>query len=270
MKSNLLRSVFAFVIGLTVSVAWANPVENIESYGIYVVADKGYVKVGPYSQVDNFVDFKYLNEIPFVKRADQALKLIVYSKNFHPDSITFELRPIDTIVDVREIKLDAKPLAKPDMYAFAFSKPVNDGVMLHVRYGNFFNNNFGVIMLGDTQTQLVNFFSQKNLPNASIVVQYLEDARIAFPKNTELKTLTKYWEKAAKQEKDKKGYAYVEEKWDDYQNAEKLTLKQRYLNELIGEINGYLNDHPDGYKAAEAKKRKRHAEDKLKEYEKLL
>ena len=61
---------------------------------------------------------------------------------------TFELRSIDTVIDVREIKLDAKPLAKPDMYEFNFAQPVNDGIMLHVRYGNFFNNNFGVIMLG--------------------------------------------------------------------------------------------------------------------------
>ena len=108
------------------------------------------------------------------------------------------------------------------------------------------------------------------MPNASIIVQYVADARTAFPNNTELKTLEKYWGNAAKLEKDKKGYGYVEEKWNDYQKAEKLTLKQRYLNDLIGEINGYLSDHPDGYKAEEAKQRKRHAEEKLKEYEKLL
>ncbi|MBI3562970.1 MAG: hypothetical protein HY080_14765 [Gammaproteobacteria bacterium] len=249
---------------------WSKPVDSIETYGVYVAADKGYVKVGPYTHIDQFVDFKYLHEIPFVTRADQSLKVIVYMKDFNENSVSFELRPIDTIVDIREIKFDIKPLAKPDMYELTLDKPVKDGVMLHVHSGNFFKDNFGVIMLGDTQAQLVKYFEQKQLPDAPIVVQYLEDALVAFPNNAKLKELAVYWQKAANTEKDKKGYSYVEEKWQEYQKAEKLKLKAMYLRDLIGEINGYLNDHPDGYKADEAKQRKAIAEEKLKEYEKLL
>jgi hypothetical protein len=62
----------------------------------------------------------------------------------------------------------------------------------------------------------------------------------------------------------------VDEKWRKYNSAEKIHLKVRYLRSMIGEINGYLRDHPDGTKAKEAKERKVYAEKKIKEYEPLL
>jgi hypothetical protein len=257
------------LLSISVNTLWAKPVDTIETYGVYVVAEKGFVKIGSYIKTERFVDFKYINEIPYVKRGDQNLKLVVFEKNFHADNMVFELRPIDTNIELRPIKFDVKPMSKPDMYELTTEKPVPDGTMLQVN-GSFYSNSFGAIMLGEPQAQLVKYFSQKQLPDAPIVLQYLEDARAAFPGNAALKELDAYWQKAAKSAKDKKGYTYVEEKWNQYQQAEKLKLKERYLNDLIGEINGYLNDHPDGYKAAEAKERKKHAEDKLKEYAKLL
>jgi hypothetical protein len=93
---------------------------------------------------------------------------------------------------------------------------------------------------------------------------------VAFPDNPELKNLSTYWKTAAESEKDNRDYAYVDEKWKKYEEAEKLTLKERYLNALIVEINGYLNTHPEGAHSKEAQKRKEFAEGKLKEYEKLL
>ena len=270
MKNSIMRVVMTLaLVGMAFTVL-AKSVDQIEEYGVYVVAEKGYVKVGAYNHIDRFVDFKHLNEIEYVKRADQTLKLIVYEKNFSKSSISLETRPLDTVVDVSNVPFDIKPLSKIDMYELTFNKSVADGVMLHVHSSDFFNDNFGVIMLGETQAQLVKYFSQKNLPNAVFVRQYLDDARVAFPNNAELKVLAKYWEKAANDAKDLKDYSYVDEKWTAYQQGEKLTLKARYLRELIGEINGYLNDHPNGYKVDEAKQRRAHAEEKLKEYEKLL
>lgn len=257
--------------------ASARQVDTIESYGIYVVTEKGFVKVAEdnrnnneFYNNDSVLDFNHLNEFEFAKRADQTLKLIVYAKDFKPGMITLELRPIDIEVDIRPVNFSAKPLARADMHELTLDKPVKDGNMLRIHSG-LFSRGFGVIVLGDTQAELVKYFSRKDLPaSASIVKQYLDDARVAFPNNAELKKLAVHWDKAALTEKDKKGYSYVEEKWLQYQGAEKLKLKARYLEELIGEINGYLNEHPNGYKAAEAKQRKQHAEEKLKEYEKQL
>jgi hypothetical protein len=247
----------------------AETVGAIDSYGVYVVADKGYVKVEPYSRDYSFVDFNFLNEIPSVTRGSDTLKLVVYEKNFSPDGVELALRPLDTKVRIQKIKFRVEPMKKADMYELTVDSPVKDGTMLHVRAWAFFDN-MGVVMLGDTQEELVKYFSQKQLPKAPIVVQYLDDALRAFPENPKLKELSAYWKKAAEAEKDKEAYAYVEEKWHQYEQAEKLALKQRYLEAVIVEINGYLNEHPNGHKVEEAKKRKAAAEEKLKEYEKLL
>lgn len=249
--------------------AWAKPVDNIEAYGVYVVAEKGFVKIEPYGRTERYVDFKYLNEVPYVKRADQTLKVIVYQKKFDPNSMVFELRPISTTVDIRPISFNTKPLSKTDMYELTLDKPVENGTVLQVN-ANFYSDNFGAIMLGEPQAELVKYFSRKDLTDAPIVKQYVDDARVAFPKSAELKTLAAQWDKAAKTASDKKAYSYVEEKWKEYQQTEKISLKARYLNDLVGEINTYLNDHPNGSKADEAKQRKKHAEVKLKEYEKQL
>jgi len=264
MKTFLSRIVVLILLSVMFNNLWAKPVDTIESYGIYVVAEKGFVKIGSYSKSDRFVDFKHLHEIPYVTRGSNTLKLIVYGQNANAD---FELRPIDTHVILNPIKFDVKPLAKPDMYELTAEIPVPDGQMLQT---NSYGSSFGVIMLGEPQSQLVKYFNPKLTKDPIIVVQYVEDARAAFPNNSLLKELEIYWQKAAKLAKDKRGYNYVEEKWIQYQQAEKLALKARFLNELLGEINGYLNEYPDGHKAVEAKERKKHAEDKLKEYEKLL
>ncbi len=270
MKSILVRLIMVTTLISGVIPVNAKTVENIEAYGVYVVAEKGFVKVGPYTHDDKFVDFNHLNEIEYVKRADQTLKLIVYKKDFNENNFVFALRPIQTTVDVREIKFNVKPLSKTDMYELVLDKPVTDGVMLHVHSSDFFKNTLGVIMLGETQSQLVKYFSQKDLPSAYAVKQYLDDARVAFPKNAELKNLSTYWDKAGKAEQDKRFYNYVEEAWQEYQKAEKLAVKSHFLKEVISNVNGYLSEYPDGVKVDEAKKRKQHAEEKLKEYEKLL
>ncbi len=247
----------------------AKTIEKIDSYGIYVAAKDGYVKVEPYPHDYRFVDFRYLNEVPFVIRDNDELTLVVYAKDFTPSSIEIERRPIDIQVELQNIRFDVKPLEKVDMYEVTLDSPLNDGAMLQIQSWTHFNN-FGVIMLGDTQEQLVSYFSQKELSNATAVSQYLDDALIAFPENTKLQELSAFWKRAATIEKDKEDYAYVEEKWQQYETAEKLPLKKRYLEAVITEISGYLNSHPSGSKADEAKHRKAEAEKKLKEYEKIL
>ena len=267
MKNLLFYFPLALIMVIPEGVAYAKPIDTIDSYGIYVVAEKGYVKIGSYSKSDRFVDFKHLHEIPYVTRGGNTLKLVVYEKGFNADSVLFELRPIDIHVILNPIKFDVKSLSKPDMYELTAEMPVPDGHMLQT---NSYGSSFGVIMLGEPQAQLVKYFNPKLTKDPITVVQYVEDARAAFPTNTALKELEVHWQKAAKLARDNKGYNYVEEKWTQYQQAEKLALKARYLNEMLGEINGYLNEFPDGHKADEAKKRKAHAEEKLKEYGKLI
>jgi hypothetical protein len=268
MKHLLVSLIFVF-FQLSPFTVHAVQIQKIESYGVYVVADKGYVRVTPYDHMDNFVDFKYLHEITGVKRKSDELKLVVYDKDFSPGNYALELRPVQTTIDVRNIGFSARPLGQKDMYELTADKPVRNGMMLHVRSYSFFQN-MGVVMLGDVETELVNYFSQKNLPNAWAVEQYLDDALIAFPKSAKLKQLQPHWQQAARAEKDAKAYGYVDEQWRKYKETDKISLKARYLRDMIGEVNAYLRDFPDGKKAAEALERKGYAEKKLPEYEKQL
>ena len=248
----------------------AQTTSKIESYGVYIVADAGYVRVTPYQHVNNFVDFKHLNEIPDVMRKGNELKLVVYDKEFHLGNYALELRPVQTTITLTSIGFSAKPLAQKDMYELTSDKPVKNGYMLHVYNYSFFPQNMGAIMLGDTEAELVKYFSQKTLPDAWPVHLYLEDALAAFPNNAQLKQLQPYWQQAAKNEKDAKAYGYIDEKWRKYNETEKISLKARYLRDMIGEVNSYLRDFPDGNKAKEAQERKSFAEKKLPEYEKQL
>jgi hypothetical protein len=263
---KLLWSLFLLTGAVLAS---AKPIDKIETYGIYVAAKNGYVKVEPYTHNYRFVDFKYLNEIPFVERNDDKLTLVVYVKDFSKDYMELVLRPLEIKVKLEKINFNVKPLDKPNMYEVSIDSPVKNGTILQVQSWGIFDG-FGAIMLGEPQEALVNYFSQKELSNAVVITQYLDDALVAFPDNAKLQELSAYWKTAAAKEKDEKDYEYVQEKWQQYEAAEKLTLKQRYLNAVVSEINGYLNQHPNGVKAKEANERKALAEEKLKEYDKLL
>ncbi len=269
MRKNINRFLSGLLLLLGGLPVVAETISDIDSYGIYIAAEKGYVKIKPFSHDYRFADFNYLNEIASVKRQSDELKLVVYEKEFHPSSLELELRTLDVIVNIQKLEFNVKPMDKADMYELNMDSPVKNGAMLQVRSWTLFDN-MGIIMLGDTEEELVKYFSNKQLPKATVVTQYLDDALVAFPANSKLKELGDYWKKAARAEKDKEAYAYVEEKWQQYEKAEKLSLKERYLNMALGEINGYLNDHPNGYKADEAKQRQAIAIEKLKEYEKLL
>jgi len=266
----------AWILGFTlvvlggITASRAESPDGVENYGVYVAGTNGYVKIKPYQHRDNFVDFKYLHEIPAVMRNDGQLQLLIYQKNFSAKNFAFELRPIDVTVDIKQVSFDIKPLPAADMYALTLRQPVLDGSLLQVHSGSFFIDNFGVIMLGDPQQQLVNYFSQKNLDDAQAAQAYLNDALQAFPENTELNKLQRYWATTAASSRDRKDYSYVEEQWTKYQSAEKIDLKVRYLDNLIREVNGYIQQHPQGTKIEEAQERKRFAESKIDEFKDLL
>lgn len=249
----------------------AKTIKKIDSHGVYVVAKKDYVKVTAYNHYGNFVGFKYLNEIASVKRrSSKKVKLIVYTADFSQENYSFEIRPMQTTVKIDEVGFSVKPMKKKGMYEFTLDKSFADGNMLRVHAPEIFGRKMGVIVLGDTQKELVRYFSNKKLKKSYAVLAYLEDSIKAYPENKELKALLPVWKQARKNEKARKAYGYIDENWRKYKGAKKLHLKVRYLRGMLGEINGYLRDHPDGRKVEEAKQRQVFAEKKIKEYEPLL
>lgn len=259
----------AIAVGVSIP-AQSKTVETIEHYGVYVVAKNGYVKLEPYEHSGDFVDFKYLNELSSVERADESLKLVVFQEKFHEESLVIKLRPIQTTVDIREVRFNVKPLEKKDMYELSVEQPIPSGAILRAQFGDPWRTHMGVVMLGDTQKELEKYFSRKDLDDAYAVKLYLDDALMAYPGNASLKSLSNYWGEEAQKQRAAKTYGYVETQWEKYKGTKKIKLQVRYLKNLIGEINGYLNDHGDGEKAKEAKERKIFAEKKLEELQEQL
>jgi len=50
MKRFISRVILALLLSFSANSLWAKPVDTIDSYGVYVVAEKGFVKIGPYSK----------------------------------------------------------------------------------------------------------------------------------------------------------------------------------------------------------------------------
>ncbi|MCF6259274.1 MAG: hypothetical protein L3J98_03790 [Gammaproteobacteria bacterium] len=270
MKNKLLLAQLALAVLSAPVLAQSKAVEIIEYYGIYVTAQKGYVKLGHYDYPGGYVDFKHLNELPTVERADESLKLVVFQKDFDENQLTFELRPIQTTVDVKPVKFNVKPLKEKDMYELTLDKSVPAGSILQAYSGYFWRTHMGAIVLGDTQKLLEKYFSRKDLDDAYAVKIYLDDALQAYPKNSALKKLSQYWDKEAQREKATKDYGYVEKEWEKYKGTKKIRLQARYLKSLIGEIDNYLRNHSDSEKTKEAEDRKRYAEKKLEELKEQL
>jgi len=270
MNKLIYKLVVLFMLSGFSAYSSAKTVKEIESYGIYVVADGGYVKVIPYKRYDNFADFSDLNKVPYVKRKSDQVKLVVYTDGFHAGNYRFEKRPIQTTIKVEEAGFSAKSLSKENMYELTLDEPVANGNMLHIIAPEIQSYNMGVVMLGNTEDELEKYFGNKKLDSASAVKSYLKDSLEAFPKNKKLKELMVYWTAAASDAKDKRTYIYVDEAWDEYKNAHKIHVKLSRLENAVSEINGYLRGFPKGYRAAEAKQRKKTALEKIKEYKDLL
>lgn len=250
--------------------AQARPIHKIDAYGIYAVAKNGYVRVVPYNHINNFVDFKYLDEIPSVIRGSEQVKFIVYTNHFKTGNYRFETRPLQTTLTITAVSFNARPLKDRGMYELTLDKKVQDGNMLHVYAPEFFGHRMGAVVLGDTQKDLVRYFSDKKQRDAYAMRTYLEDAIKAYPENKALNDLYPYWRHAAREEKDRKDYSGIDENWHKYKQADKPYLKVSYLRSMLGDINSYLRDHPHGKKAKVARQRKEFAEKKIREYEPLL
>ncbi|VAW89561.1 hypothetical protein MNBD_GAMMA17-615 [hydrothermal vent metagenome] len=270
MKNRSLLALLALAVISTPVLAQSKVVEIIEHYGIYVAAQKGYVKLGHYDYPGQFVDFKHLNELPAVERADENLKLVVFQKDFDEKHVILELRPIQTTVEVEQVRFNVKPLKEKDMYELTLDQSVPAGTILQAHSGYFWRTYMGAIVLGDTQKALEKYFSRKDLDDAYAVKIYLDDALKSYPDNPTLKKLSQHWDKEALKEKAAKDYGYVEKQWKKYKGTKKIRLQARYLKSLIGEINSYLRDHSDSEKAKEAEGRKHYAEKKLKELKEQL
>lgn len=260
---HLIAFALLFVFAATAN---ANPAEKIDSYGIYVADKQGYQKLRPFNH-DHF-ELQHLADLPFAQRQDQALTLYVFQKNFDPQNLSLRAQHVALAGGYDELKFEIRPTDKEDLYRVqVVGKVPNDRVLL--AYSGWYMNGSPAIALADPQSQLEALFSDMSQPSHA-ALPTLEHVVKAYPDSRKLQSLLPMWREQAQAQKDAKDYSYVEKAWQKYEGADKLALQKRYLLALQGEINGYLENHPQGQHAKEAQQRRAHAEKERARLDMLL
>ncbi len=239
---------------------------NITQFGIYIKGNNSYI---PMATINNtsFPEFKDLKKIPSIERNDDKLELIIYSDNFKETYFTALSRKLALAGANEDINFNVSPMDKENMYKLSTNAILPNGRFIFIPIGW---NEILAVFLGDAQKEVVTFFSNMELKPSYSASQDLEATLKVFPENTELAALLPKWQKVESREKEISDYQYVEDVWQQYQEAEKIALKVRYLEKLQVELNGFLNSHPDGTKLTECKERQTEIDAELPKYEKMI
>ena len=274
LKNKFLKQIFILALSCYSAVAMSANVyvsqSDISSYGIYLKGEQGYVKVTSFSSPTRVIDQKDYYKLPYAVRTNEEIELLIFLKDFKAKDFGFEFRPMSIVASNEEVQFEFSPIpGKEDMYKATYAQPVASSTLLLVYNFGLFQHAVGVIALGDIESELVRVFSDMRQP-AYAALPELEGVVSKFPNNAKLNELLGQWRKVAKKEKDDADYQYVQKAWEEYKGTQKITLQERYLNKVLREINGYLNTHPNGEHAIEAKERKVAAEKRLAEIERIL
>lgn len=259
----LFLAVFLFVFSMAAS---AVSLDEITSFGVYVEGKDGYVKLRPYEH--NYFELKRLKSIPYVERDSQLVNLVIYQQEFNADLMAIKAQYIALAGGSDTLQVDVSPTDREDMYKLAVVGDVPDNRVLFFSSGWFGYHDLAV-SLAEPEGQLETLLSDMEQP-AHAALPTVEEMIEAYPDNAVFKALLPKWQAASRKAEDDRDYGYVVEIWQQYQNSERLPLKAQYLQRLRGELNRYLQKHPEGEKTDEAKQRLEYANTRITELEKLL
>lgn len=239
---------------------------NITQFGIYIKSNNGYV---PMSLITNssYPEFKHLAKVPSIKRNSNKIELLFYSKNFNATHFVATAKKLALKNISKEVNFNISSTDKENMFTLTTDTGVNDGWFLYIPMGW---DEIAAAFLGDAEEEAIAFFSDKTLAPAYAAVQDLEDLIKVFPNNGQLSKLFSEWRIIAKQEKEVSDFMYVQEAWGQYQEAEKVILKIRYLEKLQIEINGFLSNHPESSLASDCEEFQKEIDIKFPEYNKMI
>ncbi len=239
---------------------------NITQFGIYIKSNHGYVPMTTINNA-NYPEFKHLKKATSIEREDDDVTLIIYSNHFDATYFKASIRKLALKGSSEDLNFSISLMDKENMYQLTTNTKVPNGSFIFIQMGW---DEISTVFLGDAQKEAVTFFSNIDLQPAYAASQDLETTINIFPDNEQLVMLLPKWGKLKKQEKEITDYKYVEDVWKQYQESEKITLKVRYLEKLQVELNGFLNNHPDGIKLTECKEKQVEIDTKLPEYEKMI
>ncbi|PKV49887.1 hypothetical protein ATE84_1926 [Aquimarina sp. MAR_2010_214] len=240
--------------------------QKLKDFGVYIKSNDDYIKFVTLNNT-NFPEFKDLNKAPSILRGNNKVELILYWNNFKSSSLVVKARKLALGGFNETINFSIEPLEKENMYKLTTDKTIPDGSFLFILNGW---DEILTVFLGDSEQQAITFFSDTNLKPAYAAVPDLEDAIKAFPNSQKLADLLPKWKEIKQLEQQELEYEYVEEAWQKYQKAEKISLKIRYLKDMQMALNNFLANHPESNKSVECKKRQTEINTKLPELEKMM
>ncbi|WP_109851812.1 hypothetical protein [Aquimarina sp. AU58] len=240
--------------------------KNIKQFGIHIKSKDSYLSFATINNT-SFPEFRHLNKIPSVLRENDHIEIIVYLQNFESGSLVAQARKLALGGFNEDVNFGIEPLEKENMYKLTTDTTIPDGSFLFISIGW---NEILAVFLGDSEKEVIAFFSDTNLRPAYAAVPDLEDTIKAFPNSQELINLLPKWKEIKQLERQELEYKYVEEAWQKYHGTEKISLKIRYLKDMQMALNGFLANHPESNKSEECRERQIQIDTKLPELEKMI
>ncbi len=218
--------------------------EEITQLGFYIKGEKAYTS---FSSIKNssFPEFKHLGTINSLKRTNNQLELIVFTKESLESQLTLISRKLSLIIKTEEIIFKVSPLDKKNRYKLTSVTEIQDGSFLYLSGGW---NQIYAVFLGDKEKEAVKFFSNTTMRPAYTALYNLKKAIKSFPENKKLSQLLPVWEKIKKTESSNKDFTYISKIWKKYKGTEKIAQKVFYLNEIQRKLTNFLTRYPKNKK----------------------
>lgn len=227
------------------------PSNTITTYGFYAQSSTGYVKIERH--VANRIDYAEYSELPYVDRDGDTLELLVYQKNFNPEYVRFHLCTMGFKGRFEKIDYAVNKLGR-DKYQIIFTSPVSASDWLFVQYGEYYENEAGVIALSYPAKQLGKILSDMT-KSPKVVLPSLQKALQSYPYDGTLKSLLPVWERKVANLRDNKCFGLCEEQWEYSISADSNKARHHFLKRTKQFLTGYLRKFPKGLHIQEAEDR---------------
>jgi len=236
-------------VGLALTIASAVFAEEVEleSFGVYVKTDQGYLEADVYSHYR--MDFEYYGELSVLTPSSGGLELVIYQPDISPEYLEFETRPLNSPGQ----RLKATPKISPlsdDQYRITFKEDIPTDRILMVGTG-WGENSVYAAALSSPLAGFIAGYKVGSDVTATNATWSMGKILVAYPDNAELIALSEHWAKKEIEAKATGQYDWVMKAWDEYEKADTTESKVKALENVKGRIEYYFEEYPEGLETAE-------------------
>jgi hypothetical protein len=219
----------------------------LESFGVYVKTDQGYLPADVYTHYR--MDFEYFGELPVLTPSSNGLEVVVYQPDLSPDYLSFETRPLDS----PGLRISATPKISPlsdNQYRITFKEDIPSDRILMVGTG-WGENSVYAVSLSSPLAGFIEGYKEGSDITATNATWSLDKILVAYPGNKRLIELQAHWTKKEVEAKATEQYDWVMTAWADYEKAKTSESKVDALENVKGRIEYYFKEFPTGMETGE-------------------